>query len=335
LPKVFALSSIQQFTSSLSSVNEHNFADIALSVFQFQAENNRVYNAYLKNLQLDFTKITSIQQIPFLPIEFFKTQRVVSGEWKPEAEFSSSGTTGATTSRHLVWSLPFYLAHADLTFERYFGPLKDCTILALLPSYLDREGSSLIAMIRHFIGQTQSEHSGFYLHYQEELLIKLEAVRGSRRKVILWGVSFALLDLAEKFEIDLSHCIVIETGGMKGRRKEWIREELHGFLCQRFNVAQIGSEYGMTELMSQAYSMGNGVYATPPWMKIVIREINDPFSNLPPGKAGGINVIDLANAHSCAFIETQDLGKKAQSGYFEVLGRIDNSDVRGCNLLVG
>jgi hypothetical protein len=335
LSKVFALPSIQQFTSSLSTINEHNFGDIALSLFQFQAEYNRVYNSYLKNLQLDYTKITSIQQIPFLPIEFFKTQKVVSGEWVPEAEFSSSGTTGGITSRHLIWSLPFYLSQAELTFERFFGPLKDCAILALLPSYLEREGSSLIAMIRHFIGQTQSEHSGFYLHYQEELLIKLEAVRGSRRKVILWGVSFALLDLAEKFEIDLSHCVVIETGGMKGRRKEWIREELHGFLCQRFNVAQIGSEYGMTELMSQAYSMGNGVYATPPWMKIGIREINDPFSDLPSGKAGGINVIDLANAHSCAFIETQDLGKKAQSGYFEVLGRIDNSDVRGCNLLVG
>jgi hypothetical protein len=335
LSKVFALPSIQQFTSSLSTINEHNFADIALSLFQFQAENNRVYNAYLKNLQLDYTKITSIQQIPFLPIGFFKTQQVVAGDWKPEVEFSSSGTTGATTSRHLVWSLPFYLSHAEFTFERFFGPLKDCAILALLPSYLEREGSSLIAMITHFIRQTHSEHSGFYLHNQEELLIKLEALRESRKKVILWGVSFALLDLAEKFEIDLSHCMVIETGGMKGRRKEWIREELHGFLCQRFNVAQIGSEYGMTELMSQAYSMGSGVYATPPWMKIDLREINDPFSNLPPGKAGGINVIDLANAHSCAFIETQDLGKNGQNGYFEVLGRIDNSDVRGCNLLVG
>ena len=333
--KDFALPSIQQFTSSLRSINEHNFGDIALSLFQVQAENNRVYNAYLKNLRLDYTKITSIQQIPFLPIEFFKTQKVVSGEWVPEAEFSSSGTTGATTSRHLVWSLPFYLSHAELTFERFFGQLKDCAFLALLPSYLEREGSSLIAMIRHFIRQTHFEHSGFYLHNQEELLTQLESLRNNRKRVILWGVSFALLDLAEKFEIDLSHCVVIETGGMKGRRKEWIREELHAFLCKRFNVTQIGSEYGMTELMSQAYSIGKGVYTTPPWMKLTIREINDPFATLPLGKVGGINIVDLANAHSCAFIETQDLGKKAQSGYFEVLGRIDNSDVRGCNLLVG
>lgn len=327
--------SIQQFTSSLSTINEYNFEDIALAVFRFQAENNRVYNTYLKNLQQDYTKITSIQQIPFLPIEFFKTQRVVSGEWKPEVEFSSSGTTGEDTSRHAVRSLPFYLAQSALTFEQFFGPLKESAVLALLPSYLEREGSSLIAMIRHFIEQTQSEHSGFYLHNQEELLLKLHALRHSRRKVILWGVSFALLDLAEKFEIDLSHCILIETGGMKGRRKEWIREELHSFLCKRFNVRQIGSEYGMTELMSQAYSIGKGIYTTPPWMSITIREINDPFTKPLHGKTGGINIIDLANVHSCAFIETQDLGKKAQNGYFEVLGRIDNSDVRGCNLLVG
>ncbi len=335
MPKDFALPSIQQFTSSLSSVNEHNFADIALAVFQFQAENNRVYKDYLKNLQLDYTKITSIQQIPFLPIEFFKTQRIVSGDWKPEAEFSSSGTTGENTSQHFVWSLPFYLTQSALTFEQFFGPLKDCAILALLPSYLEREGSSLIAMITHFIRQTHSEHSGFYLHNQEELLLKLEALRHSGKKVVLWGVSFALLDLAEKFEIDLSHCILIETGGMKGRRKELIREELHSFLCKRFNVPKIGSEYGMTELMSQAYSMGKGIYATPPWMKPSIREINDPFSTIAPGKVGGLNIIDLANTHSCAFIETQDLGKINQNGYFEVLGRIDNSDLRGCNLLVG
>ncbi|MCX8491426.1 MAG: acyl transferase, partial [Cyclobacteriaceae bacterium] len=258
--KDFALPSIQQFASSLSTINEYNFEDIALAIFQYQAQNNKVYNAYLNSLRVDYTKITSIRQIPFLPIEFFKTQKVCVGDWKPEAEFSSSGTTGATTSRHVVWSLPFYLSHAELTFERYFGPLKDCVILALLPSYLEREGSSLIAMIRYFIEQTQSEHSGFYLHNQQELLNKLEALRNRKKKVILWGVSFALLDLAEKYEIDLSHCILIETGGMKGRRKEWIREELHGFLCKRFNVQQIGSEYGMTELMSQAYSIGKGVY---------------------------------------------------------------------------
>jgi hypothetical protein len=334
LPKDSVLPSIQHFTSSLAKINEKNFEDIALSLFRFQAENNKVYNAYLKSLAIDYIKITSIQQIPFLPIEFFKTQKVVTGEWMPETEFSSSGTTGENTSRHPVRSLPLYLAHAELTFQRFFDSLSNYHILALLPSYLEREGSSLIAMITHFIKQTESPHSGFYLNNQHDLVEKLTALKNAQKKVILWGVSFALLDLAEKFEIDLSHCVVIETGGMKGRRKEWIREELHHFLCKRFNVAQIASEYGMTELLSQAYSSKDGLYATPAWMKIVVREINDPFSVLPTGRVGGINIIDLGNAHSCAFIETQDLGKTMQKGYFEVLGRIDNSDVRGCNLLV-
>lgn len=238
------------------------------------------------------------------------------------------------TSRHKVWSLQYYLLHSENVFEQFFGPLQDYHFLALLPSYLEREGSSLIAMMEHFIKQSQSVDSGFYLHNQTELIKKMEALRASKKKVILWGVSFALLDMAEKFEIDLSHCIIIETGGMKGRRKEWIREELHAFLCRRFNVKQIGSEYGMTELMSQAYSFGNGQYQVPRSMKILIRDINDPYQNAPLGRVGAINIIDLANAHSCAFIETQDLGKIGQNGYFEVLGRMDNTDLRGCNLLV-
>lgn len=235
----------------------------------------------------------------------------------------------------MVWNLPFYLSAAESTFSRFFGPLSDFHLLALLPSYLEREDSSLIAMISHFIDQTQSEHSGFYLSDQGNLARKLEKLRTTGRKVILWGVSFALLDLAERFEIDLSHCTIIETGGMKGRRKEWIREELHRYLCGRINVTKICSEYGMTELMSQAYSDGDGLYQSPNWMKILIREVNDPYSNLSEGKVGALNIIDLANAHSCAFIETQDLGKISQNGYFEVLGRMDNTDLRGCNLLVG
>jgi Acyl-protein synthetase, LuxE len=326
---------IQKFTSSLFSINENNVEDIALQLFRFQAEYNSLYNLYLRYRGADYTKITSLYQIPFLPITFFKSHTVISGEWKPEMEFSSSGTTGGATSRHLVWSLPFYLAQAEKTFQQFFGPLQNYHFLALLPSYLEREGSSLIAMMEHFIQQSQSEDSGFYLFNKEELIRKVEGLRQSKKKVILWGVSFALLDLAEKFEIDLSHCIIIETGGMKGRRKEWIREELHTFLCKRFNVSQIGSEYGMTELMSQAYSFGNGQYKAPNCMKILVRDINDPYQILPFGRVGAINIIDLANAHSCAFIETQDLGKIGQNGYFEVLGRMDNSDVRGCNLLVG
>jgi Acyl-protein synthetase, LuxE len=325
---------IQKFTSSLSTINENNVEDIALQLFQFQAVNNSVYNSYLTYRGIDYTKIASLYQIPFLPISFFKSHSIVSGDWKPETEFSSSGTTGATTSRHPVLSLPFYLNHAEKTFEQFFGSLRDYHFLALLPSYLEREGSSLIAMIAYFIKQSGSEDSGFYLFNQEELIKKIENLRSGKKKVILWGVSFALLDLAEKFEIDLSHCIIIETGGMKGKRKEWIREDLHGFLCKRFNLNHIGSEYGMTELMSQAYSFGHGKYQGPISMKILIRDINDPYQNLPLGRVGAINIIDLANAHSCAFIETQDLGKLGQNGYFEVLGRLDNSDLRGCNLLV-
>jgi phenylacetate-coenzyme A ligase PaaK-like adenylate-forming protein len=329
------LQSIKKFTTLLSSVNENNAENIALELFCFQAVNNPVYHSYLKHRSINYTKIASLSQIPFLPITFFKTHAVTSGSWKPEIEFHSSGTTGATTSRHLVWSLPFYLSHAEKTFEQFFGSLQDYHFLALLPSYLERKGSSLVAMMEHFITQSKSPHSGFYLFNQEELIKKIVTLRSDKRKVILWGVSFALLDLAEKFEIDLSHCLIIETGGMKGRRKEWIREELHEFLCKRFNVRQIGSEYGMTELMSQAYSFGGGQYKLPNSMKMLIREINDPYQNVPLGRVGAINIIDFANAHSCAFIETQDLGKTAQNGYFEVLGRIDNTDLRGCNLLVG
>jgi hypothetical protein len=325
---------LKDFTSLIPTINDSNFEDIALQLFHFQAVNNSVYNSYLKHRGFNYTKIASLSQIPFLPITFFKSHSIISGNWMPETEFSSSGTTGIITSRHKVWSLPFYLSHAEKTFEHFFGPLNKYHFLALLPSYLEREGSSLIAMMENFIKQSESVDSGFYLFNQDELIKKIEDLRPSEKKVILWGVSFALLDMAEKFEIDLSHCIIIETGGMKGRRKEWVREELHAFLCQRFNVKKISSEYGMTELMSQAYSFGEGRYQTPSCMKIVIRDINDPYQKLPFGRVGAINIIDLANAHSCAFIETQDLGKIAQNGYFEVLGRIDNSDVRGCNLLV-
>jgi len=329
------LPSISNFTSALHKVNEQNFEDIALRLFRFQALHNLVYADYLAKLNTDIANIASIDQIPFLPISFFKTHEITTGSWQAQKTFRSSGTTGANASRHLVWSLPFYLSQAESTFIRFFGPLSDSHLLALLPSYLEREDSSLIAMIGHFLHQTHSEHSGFYLSNQEDLASKLEKLRTAGKKVILWGVSFALLDLAEKFEIDLSHCIIIETGGMKGRRKEWIREELHSYLKSRFRVNKISSEYGMTELMSQAYSLGDGLYQTPNHLKILIREVNDPYSSLSEGKVGGINIIDLANAHSCAFIETQDLGKICQNGYFEILGRMDNTDLRGCNLLVG
>lgn len=315
------------------AVNDSNFEDIAIRLFRFQAENNPVYKQYLQNLKVKPTRIERLLEVPFLPISFFKTQKIQTGTWIPETEFSSSGTTGLQTSRHLVANLEFYLRHSVKTFERFYGSLQQYHVLALLPAYLERKGSSLIAMIDHFIRCSESEHSGFYLYNLDELVQKIEALQTGSRKILVWGVSFALLDLAEKFEIDLSKAIVMETGGMKGRRQEITRQELHSFLNQRFNTSVIHSEYGMTELMSQAYSQGLGYYNLPPWMKVIFRELNDPFNYLQ-GRAGGINVVDLANFKTCAFVETQDLGKSIETGQFEILGRMDNSDVRGCNLLV-
>lgn len=315
------------------AVNDSNFEDIAIRLFRFQAENSLVYNRYLQNLKVNPSKIDKIAQIPFLPISFFKTQIIQSGKWIPEVEFSSSGTTGSLTSRHPVADLNFYLRHTEKTFERFYGPLGQYHILALLPAYLERSGSSLIAMMDHFIKRSGSEHSGFYLYNHDELIRKIEVLKSDSRKILVWGVSFALLDLAEHFQTDLSNAIVMETGGMKGRRAEVTRQELHSFLNQRFNTTVIHSEYGMTELMSQAYSKGGGYYQMPPWMKVVIREINDPFCFVK-SRTGGVNVIDLANFRTCSFIETQDLGKTVETGEIEILGRIDNSDVRGCNLLV-
>ena len=325
----------KNFEEVLYTVNENTFDDIALRLFRYQAVNNPVYSDYLKYLGINSTSVSSLAQIPFLPISFFKSHTVATGIWPEEAVFSSSGTTGSLTSRHLVQSLAFYQSHSEGIFEQFFGPLYDFHILALLPSYLEREGSSLIYMVDHFIKRSKSPHSGFYLNDLDALLKKIGIIKGSGRKVLLLGVSFALLDLAEKHEVDLSHCIVMETGGMKGRRKELVREELHGILSQRLNVPVIHSEYGMTELLSQGYSFGNGIFQLPEYMKIMLRDVNDPFTWAKTGKTGMINVIDLANFHSCAFIETQDLGRTREDGNFEILGRADNSDARGCNLLVG
>ena len=329
------METFKSFAQSLEKINEDNFEDIALRVFDFQSENNPVYKRYLECLKCNTAKVSRLNQIPYLPISFFKSQWIKSGEWQACSEFSSSGTTGNISSKHLVYDLDFYRSHSEGIFKQFFDIPESFHFLALLPSYLEREGSSLIEMINHFIFQSESEHSGFYLRNQTELIEKLNMLKADRRKVILWGVSFALLDLAESYELDLSHCIIMETGGMKGHRREWIREELHAFLCKRFNVKVIHSEYGMTELMSQAYSMGSGYFQCPASMKVVTRNINDPFEALATGKIGGINIIDLANFHSCAFIETQDLGSINQEGYFEILGRMDNSDIRGCNLLLG
>jgi hypothetical protein len=328
------LQTFESFTGDLYPTNDESFAKIALKLFRFQAEANPVYTQYLTSLGVQPKDVAKIDDIPFLPISFFKTREIKSGSWKPDVVFTSSGTTGSEVSRHEVPSLSFYLKHSQRIFEDQFGSLDGFHVLCLLPSYLERTGSSLVAMASHFIKQSNSEASGFYLHDHDQLVRQLERLKGEDRQVLLLGVSFALLDLAEDFSLDLSHCIVMETGGMKGRRKEITREELHAILQKNMNIRNVCSEFGMTELLSQAYSAGYGKFSCPPSMKIVLREVNDPFVT-EIDSAGVINVIDLANFHSCAFIETQDLGRIDHSGHFEVLGRMDNSDIRGCNLLVG
>jgi hypothetical protein len=328
------LQTFKSFEQVLYTVNDSTFEDIALRLFYKQAAENKVYSDFIGYLGIEPTSIKSLDKIPFLPISFFKSHSLTTGDWSPEIVFTSSGTTGTVTSSHAVPHLSFYLQNAKHNFELFFGRLSDYHILALLPSYLEREGSSLISMVDFFIKESASGHGGFYLNNYDTLLKKAIELKEGNRKVLLLGVSFALLELAEKFHVDLSHCLIMETGGMKGRRKEITREELHSFLKERFKVRSILSEYGMTELMSQAYSLENGLYRCSPWMRVLVRDINDPFKSEPNGKTGGINIIDLANLYSCAFIETQDLGKVVQNGYFEVLGRFDNSDIRGCNLLV-
>ncbi len=317
-----------------SITNNRAFNEVALEVFRYQAANNEVYKSYLQHLKCDIDNVNSIEAIPFLPISFFKSHKVVTGCQPAQITFTSSGTTGSATSKHFVADLLVYENSFKKGFEIFYGKITDCCVLALLPSYLERKGSSLIYMMEHLIADSKHSKSGFYLRNHEELIATIKELKAAKQKILLLGVSFALLDLAEKYQLDFSDVIVMETGGMKGRRKEITREELHAYLCQRLNVDKIHSEYGMTELLSQGYSKGNSVFTTPPWMKIMIRDTYDPFSYEPKGRTGGVNVIDLANIYSCAFIETQDLGKINADNTFEILGRFDHSDIRGCNLLV-
>lgn len=326
------MQTFKSISQDLYPADNQAFEEIALKLFQFQAANNPVYSQYLTYIGVAPGNVTTFDQIPFLPIGLFKTQTVVTGQWTPELVFLSSATTGQVQSRHAIPSLEFYVGHAQRIFEESFGSLKQFHVLCLLPSYLERTGSSLVVMADHFIKQSQSPISGFFLNDLDRLISQLEASRDGR-KVLLLGVSFALLDLAEKYDVDLSHCMVMETGGMKGRRQEITREELHQVLCKNLNVQVVHSEYGMTEILSQAYSSSNGLFKCPKSLRIVLKEVNDPFSK-EECATGVINVIDLANTHSCAFIETRDLGRADQQGHFEVLGRIDNSEIRGCNLLV-
>lgn len=305
-----------------------------MKVFRFQYENNLVYREFCNFLNTDTQKVKSLQQIPFLPIQFFKSHDVVSNSDAIQETFTSSGTTGMITSKHLVTDASLYEQSYRNAFSDFYGNIEDYVVLALLPSYLERSGSSLIYMIKDLIELSNNEHSGFYLHNYDELIAKLIELDNSGQNVILFGVTYALLDLVEKQKFQLKNTIIMETGGMKGKRKEMIREELHEILCNGFGVQSIHSEYGMTELLSQAYSLGEGIFECPAWMQILTRDTEDALTFVDYGKTGGINVIDLANINSCSFIATQDLGKKYPDNSFEVLGRFDNSDIRGCNLMV-
>ncbi|NQY28643.1 MAG: acyl transferase [Flavobacteriaceae bacterium] len=309
------------------------FNTLALAIFKFQFENNKVYRSFCDLLYKHPSDVKTVEDIPFLPIEFFKTRTILSSAEKPVISFSSSGTTGSVTSKHHVTDLSIYEKSYLNGFKQFYNAIEDYVVLALLPSYLEREGSSLIYMVDDLIKKSKHPESGFYLDNLDEITEKLIALDQSGQKVLLIGVSFALLDLIEQYQFKLDNTIVMETGGMKGRRKEIIRPELHQLLKEGFGVSEIHSEYGMTELLSQAYSKGNGIFECPSWMKVLTRDTEDPLSIQKANKTGGINVIDLANINSCSFIATQDLGKIDADGSFEVLGRFDNSDIRGCNLM--
>ena len=312
----------------------YNFNQKAIEIFKFQYNNNSVYSQYCDLINVDVKSIREIKDIPFLPIQFFKSHEVLSSSGAIHVTFTSSGTTGAQTSKHFVTDVSLYEQSYRNAFSEFYGNIEDYCVLALLPSYLEREGSSLIHMVDDLIQSSNHNDSGFYLNNYDELITKLIELDNSGQNVILIGVTYALLDLIEMHQFQLKNTIIMETGGMKGKRKEMIREELHEILCKGFGVPVIHSEYGMTELLSQAYSLGDGVFECPNWMQILIRDTEDALSNVKEGKTGGINVIDLANINSCSFIATQDLGKKNPNHSFEVLGRFDNSDIRGCNLMV-
>jgi hypothetical protein len=329
------LDNITSFSRKIYEVNDQTFDDIALELFHIQATENQLYRSFIDHLRIRPREVQRLDQIPFMPVSFFKRHAIATGSWNAETVFTSSSTSGAEPSKHLVADLEFYLQHARRCFEYHFGPLTDYHFLALLPSYLERSGSSLIYMIEDFIRGSGSEHSGFYLRNVDELLRKTSELKAhSGRKVILWGVTFALLDLAENHQVDLSHCYFFETGGMKGRRKEITRKEFYTVLEEQLTASKIFSEYGMTELLSQAYTRGDTRFVNPPWMKVLGRDLSDPLQKGVINETAALNIIDLANYRTMSFIETEDLGKVYQNGTFEVLGRIDNSDIRGCNLMV-
>jgi hypothetical protein len=314
--------------------SDEQFEELALEVFRFQAAENPVYKSYLDHLEILPEGVGILDEIPFLPVEFFKKHRVVTGDRDHEVIFESSGTTGENTSKHYVCDPELYRQSCTTTFKQFYGDPSAFCILALLPAYLERQHSSLVFMANELIQLSRHPGSGFYLDDLNGLIQQLEILQKENQPTLLLGVSFALLDLADNFPLNLKNTIVMETGGMKGRREEMTRKELHERLSLGLKIGSIHSEYGMTELLSQAYAKYDGIFHTPPWMKVLIRDPYDPFSLMLRDSSGGINIIDLANLYSCSFIATQDIGKLIPEGGFEVLGRFDNSDIRGCNLML-
>ena len=339
-----------QWNDKIFEIDETGFERLALETFHFQYRYNHIYKAYVDMLAIHPGEVTTLVQIPFLPIQFFKTHTVKTTEFEPQVVFESSGTTGSVRSCHCIKDIELYKRSFVKAFESVYGSVSEWCIIGLLPSYLERENSSLIFMVDNLIKKTGHPQSGFYLDQDEKLYKTLNALEEAKQKTILIGVSFALLDFAEKYSLPLKQTVILETGGMKGRRKEMVRQELHCILQDRFKTDMIHSEYGMTELLSQAYSKGRGIFYCPPWMNLLIRDEEDPFrvinreslakadllsTNDQPVKSerGIINIIDLANLYSCSFIATDDAGLLYQDGGFEVIGRIDSSDVRGCSLM--
>ena len=318
-----------QYDNIFSIATDQEFEREALRLFRFQAEHCKPYAEYVRLLGVEPSQVSRTEDIPMLPIEIFKSHKVYCGDAEPQIVFSSSATTGMVQSHHYVADVALYERAFTEAFRQFYGNEKECSIYALLPSYLEREGSSLVYMAERLIASCGG--GGFYLHDYEKLL--QDMARDPHPKILL-GVTYALLDLAENYAPHLENTVVMETGGMKGRRKELPKSELHKILCSAFGVERIHSEYGMAELLSQAYSFGEGVFRTPKWMRVLVRDVNDPFARLASNRRGGLDIIDLANRDSCAFIATQDMGVRFEDGSFRIEGRISNSDIRGCNLLV-
>jgi hypothetical protein len=329
------MTQVQEIRNLIFSIqNEDDFNDVAIQVYQFQTENCEVYQRFQDYLKIDKSNIKNYRDIPFLPIQFFKSQEIICKSENAQYIFTSSATTGSIQSKHLVSDIHLYEESFVKSFELFYGNINNYCILALLPNYYEREGSSLVYMVNKLIEKSKENGSGYFLHQDNMLHATLLKNESEGVKTMLIGVSYALLDFLEKYRMQLQNTIIMETGGMKGKRKELLKEQLHSILCDGFGVESIHSEYGMTELLSQAYSSGKGIFISPPWMKILIRDIHEPLRILQNRKSGGVNVIDLANLYSCSFIATDDLGKKTHQNSLEIIGRIDNSDIRGCNLMI-